>query len=182
MTHVVQQLLALARAEPGSGPALAVEAVGLSDLVAQAVADHAVLAEAKGIDLGAANATGNPVVMGDPTSLRTLLDNLVDNAIRYSPEGTRVDVDAGVVAGRACLAVTDHGPGIPLAERERVFDRFYRHEGRSTAGSGLGLAIVKAIAERHEATVTLDDTPGGGLTVRVAFPAPTREPNWDVPP
>lgn len=197
MTHVVQQLLALARAEPGSGAAAqARDAVGLTDLVAQAVADHAVLAEAKGIDLGAGEATGNPVVQGDPTTLRTLLDNLVDNAIRYSPQGSRVDVDAGVLAGRSYLAVTDHGPGIPVTERERVFDRFYRHQGRSTTGTGLGLAIVKAIAERHEATVTLGDTPGGGLTVRVEFPAhasadgpdacgslpPTRVPDRDGSP
>ena len=196
MTHVVQQLLALARAEPGSGAVQAGEVVGLSDLVAQSIADHAILAEAKGIDLGTAGATGNPVVRGDPTSLRTLLDNLVDNAIRYSPEGTRVDVDAGVLAGRSYLSITDHGPGIPVAERTRVFDRFYRHEGRSSAGTGLGLAIVKAIADRHEATVTLGDTPGGGVTVRVEFPAtsavqvrddggplpPTRVPDRDVPP
>ncbi len=180
MTHVVQQLLALARAEPDSGTALASEAVDLSDLVAQAVADHAVVAEAKGIDLGSASSAGNPVVLGDPTSLRALLDNLVENAVRYSPGGTRVDVDAGVRAGRSHLEVTDHGPGIPVAERERVFDRFYRHEGRSTEGTGLGLSIVKAIAERHAATVTLADTPGGGLTVRVEFPAAS--PNRDVPP
>jgi signal transduction histidine kinase len=69
-----------------------------------------------------------------------------------------------------------------VAERDRVFDRFYRHEGRSTPGSGLGLAIVKAIAERHEAKVMLEDTPGGGLIVRVAFPGPTREPDRDGPP
>jgi two-component system OmpR family sensor kinase len=171
MTRVVQQLLTLARAEPDAGPALAGEPVSLSDLVAQAVADHALLAEAKRIDLGAGRVAEDAVVTGDAGSLRTLLENLVDNAIRYSPRGGRVDVDAGVLAGRPCLEVSDHGPGIPEAERARVFDRFYRHGGGSDTGSGLGLAIVKAIVERHRASVSLRDTLGGGLTVRVEFPA-----------
>ena len=176
MTHVVQQLLTLARAEPEAGASSAGEPVGLADLVAQVIADHDLLAEAKGIDLGASRAGEDAIVWGDPASLRTLLANLVDNAIRHSPEGGRVDVDAGVLAGRPYLEVSDHGPGIPSAERERVFDRFYRRGGLD-GGSGLGLAIVKAIAERHAARVALRDTPGGGLTVRLDFPpVPGRSP------
>jgi two-component system OmpR family sensor kinase len=171
MTHVVQQLLTLARAEPDAEAPLAGESVSLSELVGQAIADHALLAEAKRIDLGAERAAEDAMVRGDPASLRALLANLVDNAIRYSPEGGRVDVDAGTLAGRPYLEVSDHGPGIPEAERERVFARFYRRGGGSDAGSGLGLAIVRAIAERHAASVALADTPGGGLTVRVDFPA-----------
>ncbi|WP_242336742.1 MULTISPECIES: ATP-binding protein [Anaeromyxobacter] len=170
MTHVVQQLLTLARAGPDAGAALAGEPVSLSELVAQAVADHALLAEARRIDLGAGQAAEDAVVAGDPATLRTLLANLVDNAIRHSPPGARVDVDAGIEADRPYLEVSDHGTGIPEAERERVFDRFYRRAGSDT-GSGLGLAIVKAIAERHAARVVLRDTPGGGLTARVDFPA-----------
>lgn len=169
MTHVVQQLLTLARAEPDAAAAFAGESVSLSELVAQTIADHALLAEAKRIDLGAARVADDAVVQGDPAALRTLLANLVDNAIRHSPEGGRVDVDAGLLAGRPYLEVSDHGPGIREAERERVFDRFYRRGGGSDSGSGLGLAIVKAIAERHAASVALGDTPGGGLTVRVEF-------------
>ncbi len=193
MARVVKQLLTLARTEPDAGAALAGEPVSLSDLVAQAVADHALLADAKRIDLGAARAAEDAVVAGDPGPLRTLLENLVDNAIRYSPGGGRVDVDAGVLAGRPYLEVSDHGPGIPETERTRVFDRFYRRGGGSDTGSGLGLSIVKAVAERHGASVSLRDTPGGGLTVRVDFsarwaapahagggsPAPMREPNGD---
>jgi len=182
MTHVVQQLLTLARAEPDAGAVRAGEPVSLSDLVAQAIADHSLLAEAKRIDLGAARAAEDAVVLGDPASLRTLLANLVDNAIRYSPEGGRIDVDAGVLAGRPYLEVSDHGLGIPEAERERVFDRFYRRGGGSYTGSGLGLAIVRAIAERHAASVALGDTPGGGLTVRVDFPARSPGPNRDGRP
>jgi two-component system OmpR family sensor kinase len=72
------------------------------------------------------------------------------------------------------LEVADNGPGIPAAERERVFDRFYRRSGQDITGSGLGLSIVHSIAQRHQADIRLDDTPGGGLRVRVAFPAVAR--------
>ena len=171
MTRVVQQLLTLARAEPDAETAFAVESVDLCELLAQAIADHALLAEAKRIDLGATRPAERVVVPGDSASLRALLANLVDNAIRYSPEGGRVDADAGVLTGRPYLEVSDHGPGIPEAGRERVFDRFYRRDGSSGTGSGLGLAIVKAIAGRHGAKVTLCDTTGGGLTVRVELPS-----------
>ena len=82
-----------------------------------------------------------------------------------------MDVAAGLDAGRPFVEVADSGPGIPAAERERVFDRFYRLPGAAGSGSGLGLSIVRAIAERHGADVALGDTPGGGLTVRVTFPA-----------
>ena len=172
-THVVQQLLTLARAEPGAAAAPPGEAVRLADLVAQAVADHALLAEAKRIDLGARQAAGEDTgatVPGDPAALRTLLANIVDNAIRYTPGGGRVDVAAGVAGDRPYLEVSDDGPGIPAAERGRIFDRFYRRGAAPDSGSGLGLAIVKAIADRHGASVSVGDAPGGGLTVRVVFP------------
>jgi two-component system, OmpR family, sensor kinase len=170
-THVVAQLLTLARAEPGAGGAAAEERVALGPLVAQAVADHAPLAEAKGVDLGATRCDGRALVRGDPAALRTLLANLVDNAIRYTPRGGRVDVAAGADGGRAFLEVSDSGPGIPAAERERVFARFYRRPGAAEGGSGLGLAIVRAIAARHGAAVSLGDAPGGGLVARVELAA-----------
>jgi two-component system OmpR family sensor kinase len=72
------------------------------------------------------------------------------------------------------LEVADNGPGIPVAERERVFDRFYRRSGQDVVGSGLGLSIAHSIAQRHKATIRLDDAPGGGLRVRVVFPAGAR--------
>jgi two-component system OmpR family sensor kinase/two-component system sensor histidine kinase QseC len=111
-------------------------------------------------------------VRGDADQLRILLTNLVENALRHVPPGRGViDVKAGLADdGRPLLQVVDNGPGIPPAERERVFDRFYRGEhGAGTQGSGLGLAIVKAVAQRHRAEVSLHDAPGGGLDVRVRF-------------
>lgn len=167
--HLVEQLLALARAEPDAAVTTK-EPVDLSELVTQIVTDHALLAEAKGVDLGVTSGPGPVVVRGELTSLRTLLANLVDNAVRYTKSGGRVDVAAGVSDARPFLSVADSGPGIPEDERERVFDRFYRRKGLVEEGSGLGLAIVKAIANRHQASLGLSDTPGGGLTVQVEFP------------
>jgi signal transduction histidine kinase len=107
---------------------------------------------------------------GDREALRVLLANLVDNAVRYTPERGRVDISTFVAEGGAAIEVTDTGPGIPIGERERVFDRFYRRASSGVSGSGLGLAIVRAIAERHRATIVLDDAPIGGLRVQVRFP------------
>jgi len=167
--HLVKQLLTLAREERGTVGPSGGEPVALADLVAQTVADYARLAEAKGIDLGATSVDEHAYVRGDPLALRTLLANLVDNAVRYAPGGGRVDVASGFGQKGAFLEVTDSGPGIPPEERERVFDRFYRRPGTREEGSGLGLSIVKAIAERHGAQVTLGEAPGGGLAVRVEF-------------
>ncbi len=122
------------------------------------------------IDLGAV-VTAGMVVAGDVQQLAILLDNLVDNALRHTPAGGKIDVAALWRDGQPCLSVADSGPGIPAAERERVFDRFYRSPGATAAsGSGLGLAIVRAVAQRHGATVMLDEAPGGGLLVVVCFP------------
>jgi two-component system OmpR family sensor kinase/two-component system sensor histidine kinase QseC len=98
-----------------------------------------------------------------------LARNLTDNAIRYSPNGGRVDVRVLTEDAAPVLQVDDAGPGIPSAERERVFDRFYRRTN-DESGSGLGLAIVKSVAARHRASVSLDDSPLGGLRVTVRFP------------
>jgi two-component system OmpR family sensor kinase len=175
-THVVQQLLTLARAEPEAAAALAGEPVSLAELVGEAVADHSLVAETKGVDLGATEAAKAAVVTGDATALRSLLSNLVENAIRHTPRGGRIDLAAGVADARPYLEVADNGPGIAEGDRARVFDRFYRRGSGADSGSGLGLAIVKAIADRHSATVSLHDTAGGGLTVRVDFPLAAAAP------
>jgi two-component system, OmpR family, sensor kinase len=180
-THLVQQLLTLARLDPGAGPAPELVPVPLSELVRQAVADHALLAEAKGIDLGAGTLEESAAVAGDAAALRTLLANLVDNAIRHTPRGGRIDLSAGAGAGAPWLEVVDTGPGIAPRERARVFDRFVRLPGAGEGGSGLGLSIVQAIAERHGASVALSDTPGGGLTVRVSFERAVRAPEARAP-
>jgi two-component system OmpR family sensor kinase len=98
-----------------------------------------------------------------------LLNNLVENAIRYTPEGGKVDIAVQADAAAALVTVQDSGPGIPPEELDRVFDRFYRVSGTRASGSGLGLAIVRQIAEAHGARVTLENT-GDGLRATVLFP------------
>ena len=169
-THLVGQLLALARQEPALEER-AMEQVDLAQLAREVVAENDALAESRGIDLGV-EVESNAGVRGQRDGLRVMLGNLVANALRYTPAGGKVDVVVGAEDGRPALRVTDTGPGIPPAERERVFDRFHRGEDAAAPGTGLGLAIVRRVAERHGATVRLADGPGGrGLEARVEFSA-----------
>jgi len=174
--RLVEQMLALARQEPRAP--MPRSPVRLDELAREIVAELVPLADARQIDLGVA-AAQPATVLGDADALRTLLRNLVDNAVRYTPSGGRVDVavEAGA-AGTATgtrLTVSDDGPGIAREERARVLDRFYRRPGTEPPGSGLGLAIVKAIAESHGARLTLADGPAGrGLAVTVSFPPQAR--------
>jgi two-component system OmpR family sensor kinase/two-component system sensor histidine kinase QseC len=166
--HLVEQLLALARSEPQeASPGFAT--VDLSAVTAEGISDAHDLATSRHIDLGL-DATPNLKIRGDPEALRVLVRNLVDNAARYTPPHGSVQVRCCATPDEAVLEVTDTGPGIAPADRERVFDRFYRRAAAQESGTGLGLAIVKAIAERHGAHVSLDDAPGGGLHVAVKFP------------
>jgi len=171
--RLVEQMLAMAREEPRKHATHV--SVDLEPLAREAVAELIPFADARRIDLGLSQSR-SLTVAGDPEALRTLLRNLIDNAVRYTDEGGRVDVtveDGGsATAPRAQVTVTDSGPGIPPEERARVFDRFYRRAGTAPPGSGLGLAIVKAIADAHGAALTLTSGPEGrGLRVIVTFPA-----------
>ena len=169
--RLVEQMLSLARQEPRVEPAHV--RIPLADIAREVVAELVPVADAKQIDLGISNSRP-ATVLGDPEALRTLTRNLVDNAVRYTPAGGRVDVavETGGTAGQAVLKVVDNGPGIPQEERSRVLDRFYRRPGTSPPGSGLGMAIVKAIADTHGAALELDSGPAGrGLAVSVRFPA-----------
>jgi two-component system, OmpR family, sensor kinase len=167
-TRLVEQLLALARSERGAAPAVQ-ERVELAELARAALADMIPFATSRGIEFELL--APEPVfVLGDPVALGLLVRNLADNAARYSPAGSRVEVGVSApAAGAALLRVDDAGPGIAEAERERVFDRFYRRAEAGEAGSGLGLAIVKSVALMHEASVRLDRSPQGGLRVEVSF-------------
>jgi two-component system OmpR family sensor kinase len=172
VARLVEQLLAIAREQHGT--AAATEPLELDELVRRTVADFVPLAEAAGIDLGIESAEAVRVV-GDADALCRLLGNLLDNAVRYTPAGGRVDVtvvrETGTPA-RAIVTVADTGPGIPPEERERVFDRFHRVPGTAGTGSGLGLALARSIAGRHQGEVSLADGPGGrGLRAILRLPA-----------
>jgi two-component system OmpR family sensor kinase len=185
-THLVQQLLSLSRVEP-EGAAVPQSRIDLDRLVKDAVADFSVHADERRIDLGADIAAAlrrDAHVLGDAEQLRVLVNNLIDNALRYTAAGGRVDVRVrdGERPGTLCLEVADSGPGIPGDERERVFDRFYRgRQPQGATGTGLGLAIVKAVADRHGASIVLGDgiasgSGSPGLAVRITLPRLDAEP------
>jgi two-component system sensor histidine kinase TctE len=145
--HLANQLLALSRAEPGG---------------------HRPGALPKDLDLGFE--IEHAPVSGDARLLRDLLDNLLENAIRYTPEGGRITVRTGVEGDQSVVSVEDDGPGIPADQRERVFQRFYRVPGSTGDGSGLGLAIVHEIVNAHGASASIDSgTDGRGTRVQVRF-------------
>ncbi len=166
--ELTRQLLSLARhsAEQPSGPA---HRHSLGQAVRAAMSDVLPKAHARGIDLGIARETESFVV-ADGKAIQTLIANLLDNAIKYSPANGRVDVSILERNAQPLITVSDAGPGIPVADRERVFDRFYRVSDAETEGSGLGLAIAREIATRHGASIELR-VPGalGGLDVDVLF-------------
>jgi two-component system OmpR family sensor kinase len=176
-THLVQQLLTAARQEGGDAARPDAAPVDLLELARACVGERYDQASAKridlGIDLGSAesgHAAAAPCVMGSEDGLRILVGNLLDNALRYTPSGGRIDVTVAQTARDVVLRVFDDGPGIAPTDRERVFDRFYRAAGQAEWGSGLGLSIVRSIADAHGATVTLEDAQSGrGLLVTVRF-------------
>lgn len=168
--HLVEQLLVLARLDPQTALPPG-QRVDLQALAQQGVAELAPAAAGKGVEVGLAPGETAPVA-GDAVLLAVLLRNLLDNAVRYTPPGGEVEVSVKPAAGGVSLAVVDSGPGIPEAERGKVFDRFHRVLGTGEEGSGLGLSIVRRIADLHRATVVLGEGPGGrGLRVEVTFPA-----------
>jgi len=152
LIHLANQLLSLARNEPGADRALKLVAVDLNALAQSVTAEWISTAYKRGIDLGFEEA-GQPVwVNGDSVRLTELLNNLLDNGLRYTPKGGIVTVR---VSHPPLLEVEDNGPGIPESEREMISERFYRLQEDQADGSGLGLAIVKEIAEIHQAALTL---------------------------
>ena len=172
LDRLVEDLLALARLSEGGGGLPRREPVDLPTLVSELVPNY---------DNARVPVTLGPlapaVVSGDPDGLRRVAINLIDNAVRYARTGVRVDVETTDAGGRrtATLLVTDDGRGIPAAERERVFDRFYRVQqsrSRETGGTGLGLAIVRDVVRAHGGSVRLTANPAGhGTQAVVTLPA-----------
>ena len=172
--RLINQLLALARAEASSSASNAFEAVELEALAREVAAEFVPRAIEKGLDLGAETSGWPLVIDGNPVLLRELLRNLVDNAIKYTPRGGRITVFSAFDAARplvAMIGVQDDGPGIPDGDRERVFERFYRVLGSGVEGSGLGLPIVREIAELHGGKAYLGESAEArGACFCVEFP------------
>ncbi|GGF19013.1 two-component sensor histidine kinase [Aliidongia dinghuensis] len=163
---LLDQLLTLARTQRETGET---GPVSLDQVFRQVLEDLMPLAEAKRLDIGVVSRS-DVVVQANEPDLMILVKNLVENAIRYTPEGGRIDLAVETTPGGTILRVDDTGPGIPPAERARVFDPFYRVLGSGEIGSGLGLSIVKTIADRLGASVALGQSNDGGLRVTVTLP------------
>ncbi|MBA8838783.1 sensor histidine kinase [Ochrobactrum sp. RH2CCR150] len=170
LSRLAAQLLTLSRAEPGSRRPRA-DRIDLAEAGKQVLESLAGKAFDRNIDLGFDLKTANAAVSGDGTMLREMIVNLVDNALSYTPQGGMVTLSIDSQDSRVRITVEDNGPGIAVAEREHVFERFYRVPGTLAEGSGLGLAIVREVADAADGDVQLLETKGGGLTVIVTLPA-----------
>jgi two-component system sensor histidine kinase TctE len=169
-SRLANQLLALAKAESPSDHGKDLRVVDLKALADAAARDWAPLALARKIDLGFS--LEHAPIRGDPLLLPELIDNLLDNALRYTPEGGAVTVNTGAEEQSSYLSVEDTGPGIPISERSRVRERFYRVAGTPGDGSGLGLAIAQEVVDRHAGVLEIDSRDGSnnGTRIRVSFP------------
>ncbi|OBV39249.1 sensor histidine kinase [Janthinobacterium psychrotolerans] len=168
-SRLVDQLLTLARLDPQAGPATVLRQIDLAGLLAEQVESWQEQCAQRGLALKV-DLRPAPCLL-EPDSLRMLVRNLADNAMRYTPAPGRITISCGQHDGASYLRVTDTGPGIAAAMRERVFERFVRLAGAHMHGSGLGLSIVRRIADSHQASITLAaGEENRGLAVTVRFP------------
>ena len=166
-SHLVGQLLKMARYETEKVTVRV--RVDLGEIVKSCIADFIPIAEKRGIDLGMIHHE-SAYIWANSDDLRTLFNNLLDNAIRYTPERGQIDVSVDVSMQKAIVKIVDNGPGIPEFLLPRVFDRFFRAGNHETEGSGIGLAIANTIANRESAKVTLANRQGrNGLIAAVSF-------------
>jgi signal transduction histidine kinase len=175
LEHIVGDLLDLARLEGGGG-AWRTERVAVAQLLERALHRHEPALREKGVSLRTVQESGVETVTGDPNRLEQALQNLVANAIRHTPAGGVVTVQAAAAKKGIVLSVEDTGPGIAPEHLPRVFDRFYKVDASRSAagpdsGSGLGLSIVRAIVARHGGTVSATNVPGGGARFEILLPA-----------
>jgi len=185
MSLLVDDLLLLARLDQQRP--LARHPVDLLSLAAGAVLDAQLLAPDREIDLVRLDGAETPVtVIGDEARLRQVLGNLVNNALRHTPDGTPVVVGVGIDGDTAVVEVSDQGPGLDAEQAERVFERFYRADpSRSRSdggGSGLGLSIAAALVQAHGGDIGVRSTPGEGATFSVRLPLPGPESADPEPP
>jgi two-component system OmpR family sensor kinase len=172
MRHLVGDLLLLARAD--ARRTLPREPTDLGDVLVDAAAELGPVADRHELTVDARPA----VVTGVPDELHRMVLNLIENAVRHTPAGSRVRAAVGPQDGAVVLTVEDDGPGVPADLRERVFERFVRGGGDRGSSAGLGLSIVRAVAESHGGSVTLEDArPGARFVVRLPTGAPASAPD-----
>ena len=182
LSALVQDIIELSRLQATDVVAKGT-AVDLNRAVREAVDRNKLAAEAKNISIKVGGRIETPV-FGDPDMLVTAVRNLIDNAVRYSPENTRVGIGLREREGMAHITVTDQGPGITETEQDRIFERFYRVDSarsRQTGGTGLGLSIVKHVMAQHGGEVSVWSQPGRGSTFTLVLP-PMEEPEDQAEP
>lgn len=167
-TRLVSQLLRLMRSDATVGEQT--EQICFDALLQERMAALSGIADARGVELEMSGDTGLSIA-GRRESLLSLVDNLLDNAIKYSPEGGKVLADIRAEGGQVVLRIADQGPGIAPELRERVFDRFFRDPRQTQGGSGLGLAIARAVVQQHGGSIALDAAGSMGLCVTVRLPS-----------
>ena len=170
-TRLVEQLLILARQQANSDSNKDAKPTEINRVCLIAFNDVYPQAQQKNIDMGFVQ-TDECYVMGQEEAIRIMLRNILDNSVKYSPEGSKIDLQITLNGRSVCILVEDGGPGIPDSDLERVMDRFYRIPGNPVSGSGLGLSIVKTIADLHSARIEIrKPSKLGGLAVGVTFEA-----------
>lgn len=179
LSRTIDDLLELSRIEFADD--LHIEHTAVAAIVDEVVARFRVTTDARHIDLRT-DVAPDLVLAGDRRQITSALSNLVDNAVKYSPDGAAVDVTAAGTSDGIAITVTDHGDGIPTRDLDRVFERFYRVDrarSRETGGTGLGLAIVRHVAHNHGGDVSVRSREGAGATFTLLFP-PDRAQHADV--
>jgi two-component system, OmpR family, sensor histidine kinase TctE len=172
LSHLVNQLLSLTKAEPDGATFIEVKPVDLILLAQEVTADWVTTALKKNIDLGFSCDIQTAMIQGNEVLLRELMNNLIDNAIRYTPKAGNITVGVDKEESALVFYVQDNGIGISSENQSRIFERFYRVLGTQQEGCGLGLTIVQEIAERHHATVSvMSEGESKGTLFQVRFPA-----------
>jgi signal transduction histidine kinase len=172
MGRIVEGLLVLARSDAQSRP-VQTQDVDLRALLDAAALRFASNAAERGVRFDVRAADKIHVAERD-NDLERVFDNLLENALRYAPAGSAIEIDTFASPGTARITVVDHGPGVPADERTRVFERFHRSPGATGAGAGLGLAIARTIVDAHDGQISVAETPGGGATFVVELPTTRR--------
>jgi hypothetical protein len=178
LQRLVADLLLLSQIQSGK-MAMEFRSADLAGIAVGAVEQLRPEADRKRIDLVLSLASDIPPLAVDPTRMAQLLGNLLSNAVKFTPDGGKVEVTLGTEGDQAVLAVADSGIGIPAADRERIFDRFFRTAlatQQAIQGTGLGLAITKAIVEAHNGTIAVDSDEGRGSTFTVRLPLQPASP------
>jgi two-component system sensor histidine kinase BaeS len=176
LRRLVDQLREVTTYEAGA-QTLHLSEVALPSLLDETLSVLAPEVERKRISLATDVPPEIPLVWADTDRLTEVLLNLLDNALRFTPEGGRIEVAAREQVGRVAISIADNGPGIPTEDRQRIFERFYRADSSrssTTGGTGLGLAIVRELVEAHGGAIVADERPGGGARFTFTLPMAPR--------